>query len=110
MKLKDITGIDAYQDICTDENAERYITYIYQDERPVLHGNNMVLADRCEIYVNLYTPVNFDYFELKKKIRDYLEISGFEITSIFTGVEAYDQDTKKIRRTTFDCAYAAFRD
>ena len=110
MKLQEITGIKVYQDICTDEDAEMYITYIYQDERPALCGTDEVLADKCEIYVNLYTPISFDYFEYKKQIRNYLEKSGFRVASIATMVETYDQDAKKIRRTTFDCEYAAFRD
>ena len=110
MKLQEITGIKVYQDICTDEDAEMYITYIYQDERPALCGNDEVLADKCEIYVNLYTPIRFDYFEYKKQIRNYLEKRGFKVASIATMVETFDQDAKKIRRTTFDCEYAAFRD
>ena len=107
MRLEEITGIKVYQDICTDEDAEMYITYVYQDERPHLCGNNKVLADKCEIYVNLYTPVHFDYFQIKKKIRDYLESSGFTV-SISTNIEVYEE--MKVRRTTFDCGYAAFRE
>lgn len=108
LAMEAVTGISVYQDICTDEDADNYITYIYQDERPALCGNNKVLADQCDIYVNLYTPVNFDYFELKKKIRDYLEENEFSVQSIGTGIEN-DTSGKKIRRTTFDCRYAEFR-
>ena len=110
MKLKEITGIEVYQDICTDEDEEFYITYVYQDERPEIVGNNSVIADRAYMYVNLYTPINYDYFGTKKLIRDYLEGSEFIVTSISTSIEMLNQNSKKIRRTTFDCEYAAFRD
>lgn len=108
LKLEAVTGITVYQDFCTDENAKKYITYIYQDERPVLCGNNRVLADKCDIYVNLYTPPEFDYFAIKNKIRDYLEENEFVITSTASKVEDY-KPAKRIRRTTFDCAIAGFR-
>lgn len=108
MKLAAVTGIPVYQDICTDEEADSYITVIYQDERPALCANNHVLADQCDIYVNLYTPIDFDYFEMKKKIRDYLEESEFVVMSIGTALED-DSCGCKIRRTTYDCRFAAFR-
>lgn len=108
MKLAEVTGIKVYQDICTDEDADSYITYAYQDERPALCGNNEVLADQCDIYVNLYTPVNFDYFGVKKTIRSYLETNEFSVSSIRTGIED-NPSGGKIRRTTFDCRYAGFR-
>ena len=108
MKLAEVTGIEVYQDICTDEDADRYITYVYQDERPALCGNNEVLADQCDIYVSLYTPIKFDYFGVKKTIRNYLEANEFSINSIGTGIED-DPSGGKIRRTTFDCKYAEFR-
>ncbi len=108
LKLETVIGIPVYQDFCTDENADKYITYIYQDERPVLCGNNRVLADKCDIYVNLYTPPEFDYFAIKNKIRDYLEENEFVITSIASRVEDY-KTVKRIRRTTFDCTVAGFR-
>lgn len=108
MPLESVTGIPVYQDMCPDEDADRYITCVYQDERPALCGNNKVLADQCDIYVNLYTPRNFDYFRVKEKIRDYLEEKEFAITSISSGLEN-DISGNRIRRTTFDCRYAAFR-
>lgn len=107
MGLETETGIKVYQDICTDEDATMYITYVYQDERPNLFGNNKVLADKCEIYVNLYTPVDFDYFMLKKQIGEYLENHDFVVSSKESHVEVYEE--WKVRRTTFDCEYAAFR-
>lgn len=109
MRLAEETGIQVYQDICTDEDAEKYITCVYQDERPALCGNNKVLADQCDIYVNLYTPPQFDYFGVKKKIRDYLEKNEFAVNSISSGLED-DISGDKIRRTTFDCRYAGFRE
>lgn len=105
--LEDVTGVQVWQDICEDEEAVMYITYVYQDERPALCGGNAVLADKCEVYVNLYTPTYYDYFEKKKLIRNYLEGSGFVVNSISTGVESYG--TIKVRRTTFDCVYAEMR-
>lgn len=109
MRLADITGISVYQDMCTDEDAEMYITIVYQDERPVLCGSNKVLADQCDIYVSLYTPPQFDYFGLKRTIRDYLEANGFVVGSISSRLER-DIPENRIRRTTFDCRYAGFRD
>lgn len=108
MRLADITGISVYQDVCTDEDAEKYITVVYQDERPVLCGSNRVLADQCDIYVSLYTPPQFDYFGVKKQIRDYLEGNEFVVNSISYGIEN-DLSGKRIRRTTFDCRYAGYR-
>lgn len=108
MRLADAAGIPVYQDICTDEDVDKYITIVYQDERPALCGNNKVLADQCDIYVSLYTPMDFDYFGVKKKIRDYLEKNEFVISSIGSGNEK-DVSGKQIRRTTFDCRYAEFR-
>ncbi len=58
--------------------------------------------------MNLYTPIDFDYFEMKKKIRNYLEESEFVVMSIDTALED-DSCGRKIRRTTFDCRFAAFR-
>ena len=109
MQLVAVTGIPVYQDICTDEDADRYITLVYQDERPALCGNNRVLADQCDIYVHLYTPPAFDYFKKKKEIRDFLEKNDFVISSIGSGLED-DISGDKIRRTTFDCRYAGFRE
>lgn len=109
MRLADITGILVYQDICADEDAEKYITIVYQDERPVLCGSNRVLADQCDIYVSLYTPPQYDYFKIKKQIRDYLEQNEFTVSSISSGLED-DISGDKIRRTTFDCRYAGFRE
>lgn len=108
MRLADAAGIPVYQDICTDEDADKYITIVYQDERPALCGNNKVLADQCDIYVSLYTPTDFDYFGAKKKIRDYLEKNEFVINSIGSALED-DPRGCKIRRTTFDCRFTEFR-
>lgn len=108
MQLEEITGLPVYLDMCTDEDAEMYIVYVYQDERPTLCGDNKVLADRCDIYVNLYTPIHYDYFKMKRKIRDYLEGCDFVVNSINSRVETYE--AKKVRRTTYDCRYAAFRE
>lgn len=109
MKLAVVTGISVYQDICTDEDADMYITCIYQDERPALCANNHVLADQCDIYINLYTSPDFDYFGVKKQIRDYLEREEFIINSIHSGLED-NISGDKIRRTIFDCRYAGFRE
>lgn len=109
MPLAEVAGIGVYQDICTDEGADRYITCVYQDERPALCGNNKVLADQCDIYINLYTPQDFDYFRLKETIRDYLEENEFLVSSISSGLEN-DISGGRIRRTTFDCRYAGFRE
>ena len=108
MALEQITDIKVYPDICTDEDTRMYITYVYQDERPQLAADNKVIADKCEIYVNLYTPVEYDYFAAKRQIRDYLESKDFVVNSINGGVEIYEE--LKVRKTTFDCEYAAFRE
>ncbi len=109
MQLATVTGIQVYQDICIDEDTDKYITCVYQDERPALCANNRVLADQCDIYVNLYTPSGFDYFGVKRQIRDYLEEKEFVINSIHSGLED-DISGNKIRRTTFDCKYVGFRE
>jgi hypothetical protein len=85
MGLEEETGIQVWPDICEDEAAKTYITYI-----------------------NLYTPMDYDYFGKKKQIRDYLETNGFIVKSINTRVES--DGTVKVRRTTFDCSYAEMRE
>jgi hypothetical protein len=105
--LETATGIQMWQDICEDEDAAIYITYVYQDERTILRANNTPQIDMCEVYVNLYAPKQYDYFITKDALRDYLEENGFTVTSINTHIETYR--TVKVRRVTFDCRYSEGR-
>ena len=72
MKLAAVTGIPVYQDICTDEEADSYITVIYQDERPAFCANNHFLSVHCDIYFYLFSTIDFDFFEIKKKDKELL--------------------------------------
>ncbi|MCR4657325.1 MAG: hypothetical protein K5770_14045 [Lachnospiraceae bacterium] len=106
--LEQVTGLEVVQDIY-EGKKKQYIVFSYQDERPALMGDDMVIFDRCDIYVHLYTEPQYDYHAMKHAIRDYLEGHGFYVT-IQSWIEDLDeQSVKKIRDTTFDCEYSDFR-
>lgn len=97
-------GVDVEQDEYTGKN-EKYFVYQYEDERPVLNGDDKPLQDICYIQLKLYTPKKFDYFDLKKRTRDYFESAGFMIPSIFSYLENVTINGTKMRCTVFKMEY-----
>lgn len=85
-------------------NEKKYITFAYEDERPEWSGDNTVIEDRAYIYVNLFTPADFNYMSLKHRIRDYLESKGFEVVSISSRLDPIGDSTgsEYIRHTIFE--------
>lgn len=101
-KLEEITGLPVRQDTYSGD-AQSYIVFAYNDERPALYGDDVPLYDNAVIQVNLYTPPNLDYMEYKHLIRDYLETIG-EVDSIGTWIDTYvsNKNLEEMKRhTTF---------
>lgn len=91
-------------------DEDRYIVYVYEDEKPVYFGDDNVLADTAYIQLSFYCPKNHDYKPDKKKIRDYLEHNGFHVTSI----QAWIDDkaitgTDDVRHVVFSINYTQER-
>ncbi len=109
--LKDtlnITRLPVEQDEYEDK-SDKYIIFTYEDENPAFHANNKPQADTVYIQLQLITPKNFNYFELKDTIRNLLEKADFTVSSIhsFTG-DKY-QGTEKIRQTVYEISYTQGR-
>lgn len=104
MGLKTVTGYPVQQDIYTGAD-KKYITFTYQDERPHECADNEVLSDLVEVYVHMYLPTNYKYFEDKKKVRTYLEKNGFLVNSIGSGLDTIETKGQlcNVRRITYDC-------
>lgn len=81
--------------------SDKYITFSYEDEQPVLWGDNRVLADTAYIQIQLITPKNFNYLTTKHLVRDALEDNDYIVTSIQSFVGDYIQGTEKTRQTVF---------
>jgi len=109
--LENETGLHVEQDLYKGKDTE-YVVFTYEDERPVLRGDNRVLADEVILQIKLYTPINFNYFELKDKIRDYLESNGFSVTNIrswLDGIRSELKNSKEVRTTLFMVNYTEER-
>lgn len=106
-KLEDVTGLPVEQDIYSGEE-ERYITFVYQLERPADYADNEPISDTCDVYVNLYVPIGYEYFELKDTIREYLEKTGFHV-EISSFLETGKRSTERIRRIIYDCSITKMR-
>lgn len=102
------TGLPVEQDEYTGTD-DKYIIFVYEDERPEAHADNRPIADTVYLQVQLITPKKFNYFILKKKIRDLLEGAGFLVTSTRSFIGDVCQGTEKTRQTVFDTAYTAAR-
>lgn len=104
MGLKTVTGIEVYPDE-VPEGQETGICFTYEDERPVLYGNNRPMADTAYIQINMYTSARLNYMNLKHKVRDYLEAEGFRVTSIASWIEKELTETERTRHTVFEANY-----
>lgn len=106
--LLGVTGLPVKQDEYTGE-GDKYIIFVYEDEHPAAHGDNAVTADTAYIQVQLITPKEFDYFALKKEIRDLLEGADFSVTSIRSFLGDAASGTEKTRQTIFHTEYTQGR-
>ena len=107
-KLLGATGLPVKQDEYMGE-SDKYIIFVYEDEHPAEHGDNDVTADTVYIQIQLVTPKEFDYFELKRKIRDLLEGADFLVTSIRSFLGDVAIGTEKTRQTIFHTEYTQGR-
>lgn len=83
-----------------------YGVYSYEDERGTLYGDNRALEDTVYMRLQIYTPKNYNYMDLKHKTRDFLEQKGFIITGIRTWLESrINRESEKIRCTVIEMEY-----
>lgn len=110
LQLKDVTGFPVVPDVY-DGPEDKWITFSYEDERSALDGDNYMIYERATIQVSLFTPVNYNYFSDKKKIKKALIDMGFCIEYMKSWVSTYyEQGTSKCRQTVFVCNYTAEED
>lgn len=102
------TGLPVEQDEY-DGKKDKYIVFIYEDESPTGYADNKPYADTVYLQVQLITPKNFNYFKLKKKIRNLLEGADFSVTSIRSFLGDVYIGTEKIRQTVFKVEYTEAR-
>lgn len=107
-RLLSVTELPVEQDEY-DGNEEKYIIFVYEDESPEMYGDNEVVADTVYLQIQLITPKNFNYFMLKKQIRNLLEEADFSVTSIRSYLGNVAQGTEKIRQTIFQVEYTEGR-
>ena len=107
-KLLSATGLPVEQDEY-DGKEQKYILFIYEDEHPETFGDNQVLSDTVNLQIQLITPKNYNYFKLKKQIRDLLEGADFVVSSIRSFLGDIYQGTDKTRQTVFEVEYSEGR-
>lgn len=102
------TGLPVDQDECESE-SDRYIIFTIEDETPGVYADNHPTADTAYIQVQLITPKNFNYYELKKQIRNLLEGADFTVSSIRSFLGSVHVGTEKTRQTVFSVTYTEGR-
>lgn len=100
MSLEAVTGYPVRPDIYNGE-SDKYIIFVYEDERAALHADDEVQACTAYLRVTLYTPEDYNYFEDKRIIKKSLIKQGFIVESIRSWLEDALNGTKKIRNTAF---------
>ena len=108
IKLLGETGLEVEQDIYGGE-SDKYIIFSYEDERPECWADDQVEADTVYLQIQLITPKEFDYFALKKKIRNLLEGADFIVTSTRSFLGSVYVGTEKKRQTVFQVEYTEGR-
>lgn len=108
INLLGVLGLPVKQDEYIG-NADKYIIFIYEDETPSASADNKVTADTVYLQIQLITPKKFDYFDLKKRIRNLLEDADFFVTSISSFLGDAHTGTEKIRQTIFEINYTEQR-
>ncbi|MBO5208485.1 MAG: hypothetical protein J6B68_03980 [Lachnospiraceae bacterium] len=107
-KLLGVTGLPVEQDEYTGK-SDKYIIFVYTDEHPEAFADNQVTDDTVCMQIQLITPKNFNYFELKKEIRNLLEGADFFVTSIRSFLGDVYHGTEKTRQTVFEVTYTESR-
>lgn len=102
------TGLPVEQDEY-EGKEKQYIIFTYEDEQPEGYGDDKPYADTVYIQVQLITPKNYNYFELKHQIRDLLEEADFIVTSIRSSLGDVYFGTEKTRQTIFQTEYTESR-
>ena len=111
-KIKKILGEGTELPIEQDEytgQENKYIIFTYSDERPVMHGDDRPIADEVYLNIQLITPKDFNYMELKHTIRNLLESAEFIVTSISSNLVDVYIGTEKLRQTVFEVKYMESR-
>lgn len=106
--LLGVTGLPVEQDEYTGK-GDQYIIFVYEDEHSETHADNVVTADTVYIQIQLITPKDFNYFSLKKEIRNLLEGADFSVTSIRSFLGDAASGTEKTRQTIFHTEYTQGR-
>lgn len=109
LSLADVTGLSVVPDLY-EGKAQKWITFSYTDERVSLYGDDEEEAVTVTLNVILYTPVAFNYFTLKKKIKRALHDLGFQLEYIQSYVQDTMDGTDRIRQTIFHVTYTGVDD
>lgn len=70
-----------------------YIIYNEEDERGIGHADDRPQAESIWWQVHLFTPVTYDYREMKRKIRSMLHDAGFSVGPTST---IYENETETV--------------
>ena len=103
-----VDGLPVEQDEYTGKK-EKYIIFTFEDERPESYADNHPTSDTVYIQVQLITPKNLNYFDLKNKIRSLLEGADFIVSSIRSFLGDVYMGTEKTRQTVFSVKYTEQR-
>lgn len=104
-ELEKELGYPVVQDVYTGEK-EIYGVYAYEDERGELYGDDNPIEDTAYMRIQIYTPQNYNYMQLKHQTRNYLEAKGFIITGIRSWLEKkLDRNADQIRCTVMEMKY-----
>lgn len=98
-------GYPVEQDLYTGSKS-KYITFVYEDERPSLSADDDEEITQVYMSVSFYAPKEYNYFSDKKNIKKKLKELGFLISSIQTWVRDDFVGTDRIRQIIFNCYYA----
>lgn len=106
--LHNATGLKVSPDEF-EGNADKYIVFTYTDEKPISYGDNFPIGDTAYLQIQLITPKNYNYMNLKHQIRDALEQNDYSVTSIRSFLGDAIQGTEHIRQTVFEANYTTSR-
>lgn len=101
MNLKDIVGCPVVQDLYQGKEP-RWLVFTYADERGELYADGVEVYTTATLTLSYYTPVSYNYFADKKKIKKALLDMGFNVEDIYTRVDGNEEGTEYIRHTVFD--------
>lgn len=105
MELENELGYPVEQDMY-EGRSDVYGVFSYTDERSVFFGDDKPLEDTANMRIQIYTPKNYNYMDLKHRTRDWLEEKGFCITGIRSWLESkINNEAIKIRCTVIDMTY-----